>query len=152
MSQLSIEDPGYKKPILILVVEDDERRVTRFRQWADPNVRIVWARSVGKALGILDRDRGEIYQGIMLDHDLEKNAVVPIDLAFDGRKVVDAIIDCVSNFVPILVHSANKRFGPVMANTLREKNFHVTQIPMGSLTKSQFNEWIEYARELSTPD
>lgn len=55
----------------ILIVEDDDERVAKFRSWLPETMRIVHARSAGSAIGILQRDKGRVYAGIMLDHDLQ---------------------------------------------------------------------------------
>ena len=55
----------------ILVVEDDRGRENRIRAMLPAEVLAVVVNSGGKALGLLERDRGSVYAGILLDHDLQ---------------------------------------------------------------------------------
>ena len=130
----------------ILVVEDDARRVAKFKQWAavfDDDIRFVWAKSVGPALGILARDEEDTYHGVMLDHDLHTNTVIDIEQGFDGRNVVHAVIENIRKDIPILVHSANRRFAPIMADMLAEAGFsHINQLPMQELGEVRFGCWL----------
>ena len=53
-----------------LLVEDDPDRIARFTAWCPPDARLVVARGGGRALGLLERDPGRVYAGLLLDHDL----------------------------------------------------------------------------------
>jgi len=143
-----MDNPKHITPILrIFVVEDDERRLDKFKEWAQDrpqyDLRFVWARSVGKALGILSRTNPQDFAGIMLDHDLGTNAVIAIDQAYNGRDVVRAVLEQICPSTPVFVHSANERFAPEMAATLTASNFLVDQIPMPRLSKHRFCEWLD---------
>ena len=98
-------------------------------------------------MGILKRDKGKVYAGIVLDHDLEKNPASESDLFLCGQDVVDTIIKNVSKQVPILIHSVNESQAPVMQTMLEKAGFAVERIPMDILTRESFNEWLEYVRE-----
>ena len=96
------------KPIFrILIVEDDPERIAQIRSLIPTDIKIVVASSAGKAIGILERDRGNVYAGIMLDYNLERQPATEMDLELTGQHVVDAIIRNVNTGVPILIHSKN---------------------------------------------
>jgi len=63
-----------KSRIRILLVEDDNNRVNLIREWLPDDLYLVHAGSAGRALGIIQRDRGA-YAGIMLDYDLRGHSV-----------------------------------------------------------------------------
>ena len=98
-------------------------------------------------MGILTRDKGRVYAGIVLDHDLEKRPASESDLSLCGRDVVDTIIKYVSKDVPVLIHSVNGSQAPVMHTMLEKAGFKVERIPMNILTEESFNEWLEEVRE-----
>ena len=135
------------RPLRILVVEDNEARVETFTQWSPPGVRLIWARSAGVAIGMLKRDRGRVYDGIMLDHDLTAQRLTMHDGRFTGRDVVVAVIENVDSDVPVFVHSANDGGGPRMADTLRRAGFEVGQVPMYRLDERRLRDWIVEVRE-----
>ena len=82
--------------IRILLVEDEERREKLFRKWLPNNFILVWARSAGQALGILQRAGKRTFAGILLDHDLDQSWRVESDANLDGRDVVAKIIEKIS--------------------------------------------------------
>ena len=84
------------RTLLILMVEDERRRVDRLQTWLPADMRIVWVRSAGAALGVLRRDR-RAYAGVLLDHDLQGQVRTTADQAMDGRNIVDAIAKVVEN-------------------------------------------------------
>jgi len=87
----------------LLIVEDNIFRVDAFQQWCPVSVRIVWVKSAGVASGILQRDRGTVYSGILLDYDLLEQTIPATDNYLCGQQVVQAIIANISNSVTILV-------------------------------------------------
>jgi len=140
-----------KKPepvFRILIVEDNEKRAQRLLSWLPEDVRTVVAKSAGRALGIIQRDRGDVYAGILLDHDLGEQAAADSDRFLTGMDIVDAIARNVSKHVPILVHSMNFAWAPVMVSKLTKAGFDVTRVQMDNLTKEWLQEWMEEAREL----
>jgi CheY-like chemotaxis protein len=132
----------------ILVVEDTDARVDTFREWLPADVRLVHARSAGAAIGVLRRDGGRTYDGIMLDHDLQEQALTSMEEHLSGKDVVRAIIAGVHRDVPVLVHSMNSTGGPAMVDGLRAAHFDVTRVPMVSMTRTRLLDWLEDVRGL----
>jgi CheY-like chemotaxis protein len=130
----------------VLIIEDDRGRVRTFKSWLPEDVIPVVAWSAGRALGILERDRGNVYAGILLDHDLQQLAATGADEYLSGTQVVEAIVRNVSTEVPILVHSMNPARAPVMARRLAEAGFSVTQVPMEALDRERLGEWLQDVR------
>jgi len=106
------------------------------------------ASSAGTALGILQRDRGTVYGGILLDHDLQKRTITQMDKSLSGTQVIEAIISNVSPDVPILIHSTNSSGSAVMMARLIEEGFSVAREPMDTLDKNFFMKWLEQALAL----
>lgn len=131
------------KRLRVLIIEDDRGRVEKLKAWLPEDVLVVVAWSAGRALGILERDRGAVYAGILLDHDLQQRAATGADETLSGTQVVEAIVRNVSDRVPILVHSMNPVRAPVMARRLTEAGFSVTQVPMESLDREKLLEWLQ---------
>jgi CheY-like chemotaxis protein len=134
------------KRLRILIVEDDESRVECFKKWLPPDVLLTHAPRGGSALGLLQRDRGAVYSGILLDHDLNWRAIGGVDDRISGSQVALAIVRYVEPGVPILVHSMNGEKGPQMAKLLDSAGFPVTRIPMKDLDQAQFMTWLEEVR------
>jgi len=110
------------------------------------DVKPVVAKSAGRAIGIIRRDRNA-YAGIVLDHDLQARSATSSDRHLCGQDVVDVIVQTISRDIPILVHSVNETQGPVMERQLLKAGFAVERIPMHVLTEESFNDWIEYVSE-----
>ncbi len=132
----------------LLIIEDDFERERVLRSWLPPDAKVVVAGSAGRAIGILERDKGSVYAGILLDHDLQGRLATTTDRYLDGKDVVSGIIKNVSVDVPILVHSMNVSQAPLMAERLEKYGFSVTRIPMANLTRQRLQEWVAEAREL----
>ena len=132
--------------IRILIVEDDQRRVDWFQAWLPKDIRLVHARSGGKALGILERDARE-FAGIMLDHDLQEAPIVTNDKNLSGSTVVVKIMLHVRPDVPILIHSMNPGKAERMKKALEASGFSVTRMPMGEMSKDAFLEWLDEIKE-----
>lgn len=131
----------------ILIIEDNTQREGLLCSWIPPDAKAVIARSAGRAIGILERDRGRVYSGIVLDHDLQEKPATETDRQLSGQDLVDRIICNVSWDVPILVHSVNASQGRVMVVRLQRQGYDVTHIPMSLLTAETFEEWIREVRE-----
>lgn len=131
-----------------LLIEDNELRITLFKKWVPINVRLVVASSAGKAMGILQRDRGRAYAGIMLDHDLQEQNITLTDRYLSGSDLVRLILRHISRTVPVLVHSMNVSRGPLIAEALEAGGFLVTRIPMSELSRELFLDWIDEAIEM----
>ena len=56
----------------ILLVEDDEKRVSLLKNWLPPVFRLVHCKTGGAALGLLERSSSWDFSGVMLDHDLQQ--------------------------------------------------------------------------------
>lgn len=139
-----------RKFLRILLVEDDESRKARFQSWLPATLRLVWARNAGQALGLLARDRGRAFAGILLDHDLERWAYGTGEQK-SGTEIARAIRLTVSRDTPILVHSMNFVEGDAMANHLTNEGFPVTRVPMRDLGGTLFESWLEEVRENADP-
>ena len=63
----------------ILLVEDDQRRVDKFRSWLPSDVILAELRSAGQAMGFLKRIQPGELSGILLDHDLQQQALTASD-------------------------------------------------------------------------
>ncbi len=131
----------------ILIIEDDYRRIDKFEDWLPAGFRAVVVKSAGTALGLLERDRGYLYAGICLDHDLQQQTAVASDRDLSGTSVVAAIIRHLSPQIPVLIHSRNKDRARYMGNQLSAHGFDVVKIPMDLLDKEHFHDWLEEAQE-----
>lgn len=132
----------------LLVIEDNAERLKSFRAWTVGDLQIVWARSAGAALGLIQRDSGYVYGGVLLDHDLTELAITEADLGLSGTQVADALIQFFSPDVPILVHSTNIVQALRVVSRLEGAGFWVTHIPMHQLTRDAFACWTNEAKEL----
>ncbi|OPY70120.1 MAG: hypothetical protein A4E57_00760 [Syntrophorhabdaceae bacterium PtaU1.Bin034] len=132
----------------LLIIEDDRARIEQITSWLPPGMKTVVAPSAGTALGILQRDRGTVYSGIMLDHDLQGRARTEQDKTLSGSDLIDVIIRNVSVDVPILIHSMNPAGASVMVERLEGAGFSVERIPMLSLTKDLLSNWLDEVRSV----
>lgn len=132
----------------LLIVEDDVERIECFKQWMPEDVRTTIAKSSGQAMGVLQRDRGDIYGGILLDHDLQEQARTDADRYLCGADVVDVLIRNISPDVPILVHSMNAARASLVVKKLEMAGFYVARIPFGALSRGKLLEWLRVAREI----
>jgi CheY-like chemotaxis protein len=126
----------------LLIIEDDAKRESTLRSWLPPEVKPVVATSAGQAIGILRRDAGCVYSGILLDHDLQDRVASEADQFLCGQDVVKTIAEFINHRVPILVHSVNASQSAVMARQLQTCGFEVTKIPMKQLTPTLFGQWL----------
>jgi CheY-like chemotaxis protein len=135
-----------KPAFRILIVEDNPARTSLLQSWLPEGVKAVVASSAGKVLGVLQRDRGRVYSGILLDHDLQEQAVTTTDFGLSGTDIAKSIAANVSKDVPVLVHSMNMNRAQGLVDTLEKNGFAVTRIPMEGLTKEALTERCEEAR------
>jgi len=127
----------------ILLVEDSDDRSRTLQSWIPANIRVVWAKSGGDAVGILTRDGAAVYAGIMLDHDLHQQLRDPGARQLNGADVARKIVECVELDTPIFIHSMNpQRRGDILA-TLEDAGFDVTQIPMSELDGRKLQVWLD---------
>ena len=137
-------------PVLrVLVVEDNEERIDLLQAWSPGDVHLVLVRSGGRAIRTIELDSGNVYTGIMLDHDLNEQVVVPHEEEVDGREVVRKIIQFISPDVPILIHSMNSEGRKRMKCTLETAGFFVELVPFSQMTKSRFLTWIDELRKVA---
>lgn len=127
----------------LLMIEDDSHRADLVRGWLPAEVQLVVARSAGVAVGVVKRDSGDIYCGILLDHDLDQHAATESDRQMSGMDAVGAIIQHVARTTPVLVHSMNASQAPVMVDRLRRAGFDVTRIPFAELDRQSLLDWLE---------
>lgn len=127
----------------LLIVEDNISRVDSFRHWCPEPFRIVWAKSAGVALGVLERDRGSVFSGILLDHDLFEATVTNTDIHLCGMDIAQSIITNIYRDVPILIHSMNHDQASLMQRRLNQAGFSVTRLPMSMLNQDLFFAWLQ---------
>jgi len=132
----------------LLLVEDDPERIARFTAWSPPDVRLVVVRGGGRALGLLERDPGRVYAGLLLDHDLPAQAVNDAERNVTGTEVARGIRRHVDPEIPILIHSMNATGARRMATPLITAGFEVSVIPMAELTQERFLAWLDTVREV----
>lgn len=131
------------KKLKVLVVEDNDQRVQRFSAMLDSaKVHLVRAASGGQALGILQRDRN-VYDGIMLDHDLTESTRTESDLGISGRNVVQTLVASQRlRSPPVLIHSMNPAGAASMEAALDRAGFPVDCIPYAELTRERLAAWV----------
>lgn len=135
-------------PILrLMVVENDPARVKRLQSWLPPNIRLVVASSASVAETMLRLDRGSVYSGLMLDHDLNPD---PVGDNRPGSTLLYAITLYVDRHVPILVHSMNPAGAARMTSVLREAGYDVEIRRFYDLPKSFFLAWLSECVERAT--
>ncbi len=138
-----------KRLCRVLLVEDDDNRHAWFLERISRlhDVRLVWAKTGGAAIAILNKDPPGTYFGLMLDHDLDKHSGNDMSLVINGKKVVETVIRRVDTGTPILVHSANTRGGPAMAAALTGAGFEVTRVMFADLTTEALTAWLKKVQE-----
>ena len=141
-------DTHSKPKYRILLVEDDQERANILMSYLPKQVRVVFASSTGRALGIVRADHRSRsdkspYCGIMMDHDLQEQIVCAEEGRLSGMNVVDALIDRVSRDVPLLVRSMNPGEAQIMVKKLKNAGFRVTRLPMRELTAEKLMVWLE---------
>ncbi len=132
----------------LLLIEDDPDRIVCFTAWCPPDARLVVARGGGRALGLLERDPGRVYAGLLLDHDLPGQAVNDAERHVTGTQVVQGILRHVDPEIPVLIHSMNRGGARRMATTLTAAGFEVSAIPMAELSREHFLGWLDTVREV----
>lgn len=123
-------------------------RVQDFRAWLPSWAHLVWAQSAGGAMGLIRRDRGHVYGGVLLDHDLAQRAMTEDDKSLSGSDVALTLIENFSIDIPILIHSTNQIQIPRVSRQLEEQGFWVTRIPFYHMTKGAFLCWLYEAHEI----
>jgi len=132
----------------LLLIEDDILHVEDFRAWLPAWATLVWAQSAGSALGVIRRDTGRVYGGVLLDHDLEQRVMTVDDESLSGTDVALALVEKFSTDVPILIHSMNHLKAPRVARQLEDRGFWVTRIPFYDFSEARFRAWLDEARDI----
>lgn len=130
----------------LLMIEDDQARVDLIQAWLPKDCMLVVACNAGKAKGILHRDRGYVYGGLMFDHDLRERAMTTQDLHMSGSDLVATVVECLSRDASVLVHSMNPSRAPRLAQRLSAAGFDVVRLPFADLDRDRFTDWLEDAR------
>lgn len=132
-----------KRLARILLVEDSNARSEALSSWVPANIRVVWVKSGGDAIGVLARDGRLTYAGVMLDHDLHQQLRDQHGRQLTGADVARKIAAHVEPDTPILVHSMNPdRRGDIVA-VLESAGFSVTRVPMRDLDARTLRAWLE---------
>lgn len=142
-SRLHSEPP---KRLRMLLVEDDKGRADKIRSWLPGDVLVTHCASAGRAIGVLRRDRGAVYAGILLDHDLQGATASAMDETLSGADVATEIVRCIDSDVPILVHSMNPQGARTMFGKLEDAGFDVTRIAMVALDREKLVTWLDEVR------
>lgn len=135
------------KQIPVLLIEDETKRVKWFSNHLPNGFRLIHARSGGVALGMIERDQGYVYGGILLDHDLQSQIVLASDQKLSGSHVIEAIISFISIDVPVMVHSMNPDKSPMVVRKLEKAGFWVSKIPWETITEKIYLEWLDTVKE-----
>lgn len=135
----------------VLLIEDNASRIDLFREWlaASPfaaDFVLLVATTGGQAMGVVQRGPSGV-AGICLDHDLNSQPKTPSDERTSGSDVVNAILNKVPRWVPVLVHSMNTVMGENMHRRLRGAGFDATRIRMSALNAQLFEKWLGEVHE-----
>ena len=131
----------------LLVVEDSEDRIARFKDWIPDPFRPTFVKSAGRALKVLQLDSGRVYAGILLDHDLDQSVAIQSERELTGRQVVEQLVRVVDPDVPVLIHSVNPLGARLMEQHLYAHGFDVTRVPFFHLDRERLGRWLEIVRE-----
>ena len=132
--------------IRILIIEDNEAIIDLFKQWMPADVQAIFVKGAGRAVRVIELDKGSVYAGICLDHDLNEQVVAEGEHGVNGVEVVRRIVRNISTDVPILVHSMNFGGGTSMVRMLQAQGFSVTRVPFKHMDEVVFLEWIDSVR------
>lgn len=145
---------GKPQRFRILLIEDNIDRINIFRSWIPESALLTVVSSAGSAMGMLKRDNnkknGRVYSGILLDHDLQEQAITAQDTKLSSTNLIGLIIENIENNVPILIHSMNPAKSIEMQRRLETSNFTVTLKKWTELEreKAAFDSWLGYCYEL----
>ena len=141
-----------KKYLRLLIIEDNPQRIALFNQWMPTDIKPVFAKSAGRAIGLLQRDCGRVYAGIMLDCDLHEQPVLESERWLTTNNFIPLVVDSICRDTPVLVHSMNVHRAPPLVRELENAGFWVTRIPMADLTRDLFEDWLEDVRDIWSLD
>jgi len=126
--------------VLVLVVEDNNERVSDFQRWlAHPSIRLLHVKTGDAALRCVETDR---YDLILLDHDLDLQHPNGRLGQVNGTNVVERLVASrVNRMTPVIIHSMNPGARNRMFLRLKANRFAVEIRP--------FAEWSDaWAGEL----
>ncbi|OQX07111.1 MAG: hypothetical protein BWK76_25310 [Desulfobulbaceae bacterium A2] len=136
----------------LLVIEDDPDRIAIFRTWIPDSIPLVVCSSPGAAIGVVERDgrnrQGQVYGGLMLDHDLQLQVRTTSEQELSGTDIVTHIIRHLNTDMPILIHSMNSAKASPMRTRLEQAGFPVSRIPMADMSQNQLMDWITECHEI----
>lgn len=143
----------------ILVIDDSPARFARLARWIPEQgssvgaVRVLWARSGEEALRLLCQERGDALQGVLVDHDLDKDPEHPPARQVTWQALTLAILRAIGPRTPVLIHSMNPF--PVhgmqwnlRARQLKRSSRSVEAIRFCELTRYDLQAWLEECRSV----
>ena len=128
---------------LLLLVEDDDQRAAAIKACIPREIRCVWVKSAGTALGVLGRDK---FSGIMLDFDLYRSAHG--DPQFTGESVAAGICETQGRHCEIFIHSQNPSGARRAFELLKQAGFSVEQCPWSAKAAQPLKCWLEELSDL----
>lgn len=136
-----------QKKLRVLIVDDNAERRAALARYVGPSATIVECDTAGGAMGLLRRDRGAVYGGIMLDYDLGDRKGAGGGPFLSGEDVADALCDYMDRTVLIFVHSNSKTHTPALASRLRQAGFTVERVAFDDITEKIIREWVDEVTE-----
>ena len=134
---------GDRRRKLLLLVEDDDDRACEIKAFIPPEIRCVWAKSAGAALGVLRRDK---FSGILLDFDLYRSS--HSDRQLTGESVAVGICETQDRNCEIFVHSQNSAGGRKVFELLKQAGFPVERYPWSAEAVTRLRCWLKEMCEL----
>lgn len=98
-------------------------------------------------MGLLRKGFTEGIAGMMLDHDLDEQAITETDRSISATRLSPAIAATIPRHVPILIHSMNTSKPTHMKKFLEAQGFSVTRIRYAALQKVDFDQWLDDVRD-----
>ena len=123
-----------------------KKDIAVFKQWMPDDIGAVFVKSAGRAIRVIELDKGSVYAGICLDHDLDEQVVSQEEYGLNGVAVFLRLVRNIIRVVPILVHSMNFNGGTAMVRLLQAQGFSTTRIPFAKLEAGGFGTWLEDVR------
>ena len=131
------------KKLRILIVDDETERRATLARYIGSSATVVECESAGGAIGLLRRDCGAVYCGIMLDYDLGGRKGASGGPFLSGEDVADALCQYIDRSVRVFIHSNAKSHTPALANRLRQAGFEVERVSFDDTTESIVREWVD---------
>jgi hypothetical protein len=122
---------------LVLLVEDWEPRANEIKACVPRSIHLVWARTVGAAIGILRRDQ---FQAILLDYSLHGPES---EEHMSGEDVAGGICETQARDCKILVHSHSPTGALRLHEMLKLAGYEVEHRPWNADAAPYVREWLE---------